>query len=280
MSLVLVACGDDGGSASDAAPEQVDAAPGEPDAATPAMTLVASLENGDVVVLDEATGAETVALEVSSAGADIGKVSSMEYGAAGDVWWLGTGGNAACRGCLYELDAASGEATRAGDGPDASRGLPGLCADPADGTLYTAEADGDGGLYTVDAETGVRTEVSTSVQVGSSGKGCAFTGPGRMLLAGGDALAWVDTTAGYEVTPIGALGYTGFTFVEDRQTIGSVAVRGDGTVFAIVKDGGGVGRLQATYLATIDPDTAEVTLVGATSAPVDGLAYVPAAKLP
>ena len=84
-----------------------------PDDELPIVTLVAADRNGDIYTINETTGSETFVINTTtqnSTGAmvDVGVVSSMLYVPSTELWWLGTGGNGECDGCIQTLDPATG----------------------------------------------------------------------------------------------------------------------------------------------------------------------------
>jgi hypothetical protein len=278
QSVTLVA----GGTATAAFSVVCDAIPEE-------MTLVAGDRDGNIYIVGEDTGLETYSFTPEAddgAGGvtPVGVISSMVHVPSTDAWWFGLGGNSICArgaGCVYSLDRDTNSPTV---GNAIFLGLPGvdavsgLAVDPATGKIYTFGSDTGSRLYELDPVTADTTIILSGLNEGSSGKGTTFS-DGLLYVAGGDKLTEIDIGAGTD-TLVGTLTFSGFTFAESSQTIGSMATRpSDGTVFAIVKDGGGQNSVVTTYLATIDVSTAVVTKVGANTNFLDGLAYVPTAWL-
>lgn len=268
--LVLIGCSDD--------EETTQPPPPAP------MTLVAADRSGNIVTVSEADGSETLIIDTftNCCGGinDVGVVSSMLYEPATGAWWLGTGGNADCAGCIQTLDPATREATTLSDNSGILGGVPGLAIHPSTGKAYTTEADGSSRLYEINVNTGVVTQLYDSMNLGAAGKGCTFTANGKMYVAGDDELSEVDVATGDE-TLIGAFSFVGFpVFSEVNQSIGSLTTRSDGVVFGILKDGGGIGRTSTTYLVRINLTNAQVTNVGVNTGRLDGLAYVPTSVIP
>ncbi len=279
--------GDEDAAVSTDASAGIDAPP--PDAAVAPTTLVAADRNGDIYLVDPTTGVDTLAINTMPAGAgvatEVGVVSAMLHIPSTNEWWLATGGNGDfCNGCILTLDPSTGAATilAANDGVVGENlgAIPGLAYDGVADGAFTTTADGSGELYALDADTGVASIIANGVNDGQSGKAMVLDGAGVLHVAGSDDLFTVDKVTGAAAT-VGAFTYTGFPVLADANpTIGSMTRRdSDGVVFGILMDGGG-GGVTATYLATIDLTTAEVTNVGANTVILDGLAFVPTALLP
>ena len=247
------------------------------------FTLVAADRDGDIYTINETTGAETFILNTTTQDAtggmvDVGVVSSMLWVEATGKWWLGTGGNAECAGCIQTLDVTTGVATMLSEpGPN---GISGLASHPTTGDIYTWESDSTNELFELDPVTGAATSVFSGLGFDSGGTGTTFSADGTLYVAAFRDLGTINLTTGAE-TEI-AMSYTGFpTFVNSSQTIGSMATRpSDGVVFGLLKDGGRSGTLQPTYLVRINLTTGEVTNIGQQSELMDGLAFVPTDELP
>ena len=248
-------------------------------------TLVAADRDGDIYTINETTGAATFIINTTTANStgtmvDVGVVSSMLWVESTQKWWLGTGGNAECDGCIQTLNPTTGVATtliRPGNGS----GISGLAAHPMTGAIYTWESDSTDELYRFDTVTGVPDTLFTGLPMPSSGTGTTFSLAGGLYVAADDELWTINLTTGVPGL-IGTLSFTGFpAFASSSQTIGSMTTRpSDGVVFGILKDGGGVGSTQTTFLVTVNLATAVVTNVGPQSELMDGLAYVPTSMLP
>jgi len=250
----------------------------------PPVTLVAADRAGDIYTIDEATGAETFIIptttqDATGAMVDVGVVSSMLYVPSTGLWWLGTGGNAECQGCIQTLNPTTGVATTLIQ--PGLRGIPGLAIHPTTGAIYSWEGDSTDELYEFDAVTGVPDTLFTGLPMPSSGTGTTFSTGGALYVAADDEL-WEMNPATGVPTLIDQFTFAGFpAFGSASQTIGSMATRpSDGVVFGILKDGGGVNATQVTYLVTISLTDAVVTNVGPQSELMDGLAYVPTSQLP
>jgi hypothetical protein len=248
------------------------------------VTLVAADRDGDIYTINETTGTETLIVPTSTSDGtggmvEVGVVSSMLYVTSTQQWWLGTGQNAECSGCIQTLDPATGIATTLAI-PAGLRGISGLAAHPTTGAIYTWESDSTNQLFGLDAVTADPDTLFSNLSPPSGGTGTTFGTDGTLYVAGGDELWTIDLVSGVP-TLIGALTLTGFPALGGRQTIGAMATRPtDGVVFGILKDGGGGGRTTATFLVTINLTTAEVTNVGAHTELMDGLAYIPTSLLP
>lgn len=179
------------------------------------------------------------------------------------------------------MDTVSGSATEGEyitlkDYPNLDA-IPGLAV-RLDGSVYTFRADAGGALIGLDPLTADSMLVFDGLNEGSQGKGTTFGNDGLLYVSGRSELSVIDVDA-QTIDTIGAFTYTGFpTLVDATPTIGSMATRvSDGTVFGILKDGGGGNGQNATYLVTINLATAELTNVGVTGELLDGLAYIPRA---
>jgi len=267
---LLVACGSDS-----TAPEEDESGP---------VTLVAADRDGNVYTINESTGAETFLIGTSTSdGAggmvDVGVVSSMLWVESTGKWWLGTGGNAECDGCIQTLDPATGVATTLSQpGPT---GISGLAIHPTTGAIYTWESDSTDELYELNPVTGLASLLYGSLGLDSGGTGTTFSNDGTLYVAAFRDLATINLATG-DTDVVGTMTYTGFpTFVNASQTIGAMTTRpSDGVVFGLLKDGGRSGTLQPTYLVTINLTTAEVTNVGQQGELMDGLAFIPTSVLP
>lgn len=253
------------------------------------MTLVAADRAGNIYTVDEGTGVEMLAFtpmtDDGAGGTEmLGVISSMARVPSTDAWWFGLGGNSVCGvldGCVYRLDMDSGSPTMGEAvfvGETGTYAVSGLAVDPETGKIYTFESDGSGPLFELDPVTAGTTIIISSVSEGSSGKGTTFS-EGLLYVAGDIRLTEIDIAGGTSAL-VADFTFVGFTFAEASQTIGSMATRPtDGVVFGIVKDGGGRSNTSTTYLVTIDVATAVVTIVGANTNLLDGLAYIPTAWL-
>ena len=124
--MLFAGCSDD--NTANPAPEQKQPEP---------VTLLAANRNGNVYTVNETTGASTLFLDTwtddSQGGTmDVGVVSSMVYVATTQKWWMGTGGQASCKGCISTLDPETGEASvlSTDGGQDHGIGVSGLAIHP------------------------------------------------------------------------------------------------------------------------------------------------------
>jgi hypothetical protein len=248
------------------------------------FALVATDRDGDIYRIDETTGAATLIITTTTqnaAGAmvDVGVVSSMLWVEATTKWWLGTGGNAECDGCIQTLNPATGVATtliRPGN-----NGISGLAIHPTTGAIYSWESDSSDELYSFNPVTGVPDTLFTGLPVPSGGTGTTFSTAGALYVAGRDELWTINLTTGV-ATLVNDMTYTGFpAFTQGSQPIVSMTTRAsDGTVFGLLRDGGTSGTPQPTFLVRVNLATAEITNVGRHTEIMDGLAYVPMSVLP
>jgi hypothetical protein len=266
---LLVACGSDSTGPEDVLP----------------VTLVAADRIGDIYTINETTGVETLIIPTTTQNStgtmvSVGVVSSMLYVESTQLWWLGTGGNAECDGCIQTLNPTTGVATTLRS-TVADRGVSGLAAHPTTGAIYTWESDSTNRLYGLDATTAVVDSLFTGLGIPSGGTGTTFSADGTLYVVGGDELWTIDLVTGVD-TYIGTTTFVGFpAFVGGNQSIGSMTTRpSDGQVFGILKDGGGISNIQVTYLVTVDLTTAAITNVGSQTELMDGLAFVPTTLLP
>lgn len=256
--------------------------------AIPEVTLVAADRDGNVYTVDAATGVESLLFTPMAddgvGGTEmLGVISSMAHIPATDAWWLGMGGQSVCPtrdACVMVEDTVSGSPTEGlyvvlGE-IDPLSGVSGLAVHPSTGKIYTFQSDSGGELYELDPVTVAETVVLSGLSEGGSGKGTTFSNDGLLYVFGEDELTEIDIDAGTD-TLIGTWTLTGFpTLLDPTPTIGSLATRvSDGTVFGILKDGGGGRSTTTTYLVTVNLATAEVTNVGVNTNLLDGLAYIP-----
>jgi hypothetical protein len=133
----------------------------------------------------------------------------------------------------------------------------------ADGTLYAYLDSGDG-LGTIDLGTGALTQLGTT-NVGCCGNGIAFSGAGVLLHANDTALHSLDQTTGAATQ----LALLGFPFGQVFPRVNAMDVDPDtGTLYAAVR------RDFANYLATVDPVTGAVSLIGGSQNGLDALAVL------
>ncbi|MDH3207978.1 MAG: hypothetical protein OEO79_15335 [Gemmatimonadota bacterium] len=251
---------------------------------TTAVTLVAADRDGDVYTINETTGAATLVINTTTQNAtgtlvDVGVVSSMLWVESTQRWWLGTGGNAECDGCIQTLNVSTGVATTLIQ--PGNNGISGLAIHPTTGAIYSWESDSTNELYSFDPVTGVPDTLFTGLPMPSSGTGTTFSTGGTLYVAADEELWTINLTTGAPAM-IGQMTFTGFpAFNSTSLTVGSMATRpSDGVVFGVLKDGGGVNSTVVTYLVRVNLTTAEITNVGPQTELMDGLAYVPTSVLP
>ncbi len=270
LAIAVAACGNH---------DKVDEAEPRPPA------LVAADSTGNIYDISPDTGAATRILQPKDEqGASPGKVSSMEFNGAEGIWWVGTGGQAPCSGCLFELDWKAGELSllqgeASGPNNDSPGAYPDLCRNPGDSKIYTTEPGADGFVYRLNEKTGVATAFPIEGELGLHGKGCVFVSANRMLVAA-DVQMTSYNTATAIATPVAFLSYRGAEFDQVSVTVGSMASRTNSPrVFVLVKDGGGTGdsagNSGTSYLGELNPDTGLVTIIGDTGLGLDGLAFIP-----
>ena len=140
---------------------------------------------------------------------------------------------------------------------------------PSDNTLFAYDASNSPthSLYTINTQTGKGTLVGSTGLAGSGGNGIAFSPGGVLYHANRTDLNTLDPATGL-ATPVAPMSYP----LPLSSTARAAALEfhpGDGTLYAIIKDGA------AAYLATVDPATAAVTVIGDTGeGDLDGMAFV------
>jgi hypothetical protein len=246
------------------------------------MTLVAGDSASVVYIVDEVTGTATplrsAMWQFESFGLlPVGTITSMSWIPSEDAWWITGGRRGFCPNCIFAFDLAADSARLVRRGVFEVDTLADFAVEPSTDRVYTLK-EGEGGyLFRVDLSTGEFLEVMGTLNEGFFGKGATFSNDGLLYVAGGDKLTRIRVSR-IEETVVGPLRYVGFpTFANYSVAIAALVTRSsDGTVFALVEDGGGpAGTISATYLATVDLETAVVTHVAATSARLSSLAYMP-----
>jgi hypothetical protein len=247
------------------------------------MTLVGADGNGNIYVVNEDTGEATHHLDTSTSdGAggfvDVGVVSSMLYVPETDKWWIGTGGNGACDGCIQTLDPSTGLVTTLHERPIRD-GVSGLAIHPATERIFSFGSDSSQELYEIDPTTGVFTLIVDTLDVGWAGKGTTFSTDGELFVVGEGDLYTVDPDTGAWAL-IGQLTLTGFpTLVDGNPDVVSMTTRAsDGVVLALLRDGRRRDN-RGTYLLSLNLETAEATLIGETLTNLEGLAFVPTSMI-
>ena len=256
-----------------------------PDEIPVTLTLVAADENGDIYTVNEETGVATFLLDTSTddgagGSVDVGVVSSMSYIPPTDEWWLGTGGQAECPGCIQTLDPSTGVATTLYDYDPGNRvGVSGLAVHPTTDRIFSFESDSSNELFELDAVTGVFTIIVDTLSVGSSGKGTTFSAAGDLYVVGDGDLYTVDPDTGAH-SLIEVVDRTGFPTLQDCcPDVMALATRtSDGAVFGILRDGSRRDNY-GTYLFILNLETVEAVLVGQTTDLLEGLAYIPTSMI-
>jgi hypothetical protein len=248
------------------------------------MTLVGADRQGRIHLVDETTGATTFLdsafvqhpYATFPSIAPMGHVTSMAWLPTVGQWWVATARTAICANCIYAFDPAADSARVVRYLIEEVDTLADFAVDPKNGRLYAFTTGGSGYLFRVDGEGDLHEVLRTGV--GSTGRGTTFWTDGRIYAVGG---YFEQRLSGIEIErltedDIGPITYVGFPpFGTQPVTIRSLSSRpGDGVVFALVRSG------DTTYLATLDPATAVVVNLGATSSPLTALAYVPTRLLP
>ncbi len=247
------------------------------------MTLVAADRNGFLYTLDETTGVETVLRQamtinpLSGSPTPVGVVTSLSWTPSPGALWLGTDFGGICSRCLYAF--RPGATTEALVRPLVREvdGISDFAVHPITRRIYTFDRNGGGYLFRVDPEWAVYTEVMQRLDEGSFGKGTTFSSDGRLYVAGDQRLTRIRLNL-REVIHVGSFSYTGFPpFATPEVSINSMTTRpADGVVFGILQDGGDIyHEVSATYLVTIDLETAEVTNLAANANLLSALTWVP-----
>jgi hypothetical protein len=136
----------------------------------------------------------------------------------------------------------------------------------ADGTLYTY-LDPNDGLGTIDIGTGALTQLGFT-NVGCCGNGIAFSSGGVLFHANDTAVNTLDQTT----AAAAQVALLGFPFGQVFPRVGAMDFDpATGTLYAAVR------RDFANYLATVDPTTGAVSMLGGTQNGLDALAvfFVP-----
>jgi hypothetical protein len=254
--------------------DMVDPVPTEP------MTLVGADRQSRIHLVDEGNGATTLfdtvyiehPHELITASIPLGSVTSMEWVPTADMWWVGSGRTAACPNCLYHFVPEADSARLIRRLIQETDTIADFAVDPANGRVYTFKAGSGGYLFRVDLAWGWYDEV-LRLDEGASGKGTTFWTDGNLYVAGGlhqQRLTRIELLR-HEAEDVGPLTYVGFPpFAGYSVKVHAMATReSDGEVFSLVQNGA------ATFLATLDPTNAVVVNVGATTTPLNALAYVP-----
>lgn len=263
----LSGCSGGGGGGFDAGP---------PDAGGGNEVLIGFDRNGDLYSFDLATGVETLRVNTSLNGQDVGVVSSAMYLADSGQLWLGTGGAGLtpCKSCVLSLDPATGVATEL-HGGNVLKGVASMARSPGGGFVYSANGNSNQ-LYGISPDTGQPQFISQFSQGRASGGGMAFDENGVLYAALEVSLFTVNPGTAV-TTRVGFFTFTGFATDVSDSGINSMAVL-DGVLYGILYDRRSAAR--TTYLVRVNPTTAEVTNIRQNSVSMEGLAVVPANLLP
>jgi hypothetical protein len=247
------------------------------------MTLVAADRDGFVYAVDPSTGIEALMRRArtvhpfSGSPTPVGVVTSLVWIPTPGALWLGTDRGGICSRCLYAFRPAATEEVLVRPLVKEVDGVSDFAVHPVTRRIYTFDRNGGGYLFRVDPEWATYTEVMQNLDEGSYGKGTTFSNDGLLYVAGDERLTRIRLNR-QEVTQVGDFSYTGFpAFATTEVSINSLTTRpADGVVFGILQDGGGLYHdVGATYLVTIDLETAEVTNLGANANLLSALAWVP-----
>lgn len=233
--------------------------------------------------LNPGTGATTL---VGALG--IGPVTGSAIDPSSGIYYTNPGGGGCCptptSGCLYSVSLASGAATQVGCDPiqGGNDPIPGLAFGP-DGHFYgvrlaynAAPEDGQMHLCRIDRTTGVLTDIGP-IGDWCRGHGAAFGADGNLYVWNDcDGLTRVSTSDASQ-TVIGG-GFVGFPQGFDSPRIPDMARAPDGTLWAIVVDGGEGEYYSAT--ATVDTTTGDVTFVATLSEEVNTIEFTGTAAGP
>lgn len=250
---------------------------GPPDAGQPSEVLIAFDRNGDLYSFDPTTGVETLRLDTSLNGQDIGVVSSALFLTDTSQLWLGTGGAGItpCKSCVLSLDIATGQATQL-HGGNVLKGVASMARSPGGGFIYSANGNSNQ-LYGINPANGQPQFINLFSEGRASGGGMTFDQLGILYAALEVSLFTVDPATAV-TTRVQYLTFTGFPVDVSNSGLNSLTVLG-GTMYGILYDRNS-GSLRTTYLVRVNPATAEVTNIRQNSVAMEGLAVVPANLLP
>jgi hypothetical protein len=242
----------------------------------PSELLIAFDRQGELHLMDTATGANSLKLNTSGVGGEnIGVVSAAVYNSDAGRIWLGMGGLSAipCSGCLLSLDTTTGATTVLAE-PDV-KGLTSLTRAPAGGFVYAVNGNSNE-LWGINPEDGVPQRIANFSEGVARGGGLVFDRASILYAALDIALYTVNPTTAV-TTRVQQFTYNGFPTPISDGAVNSMALMGT-TVYGLIFDR--QDPLRATYLVTIDLATAVVTHIGPTASPMEGLAVVPGNLLP
>jgi hypothetical protein len=238
--------------------------------------LIAFSRVGDLYVIDPATGVDTLRLDTSLDGQDIGVVSSALYVAEAGTLWIGTGaaGQTTCKACVLRLDLTSGQATVL-DNTTNMKGVADMARSPLGGFIYATNGRSRE-FWGINPADGQAQLVGTFSQGEARGGGLTFDAAGLLYGSLDNTFFRVDPATS-TTTQVSLLTYSGFSPPVVDGALNAMAVVGN-TIYGILYDRESLDR--TTYLVRIDPATALVTLVAQNSVSMEGLAVVPANLLP
>src|SRR5689334_1820582 len=213
--------------------------------------------------LSPTTGAATL---VGSIG--FSNVGAMAFGPGGVLYGIGLNGGGA--GALITINTATGAGTQVA----LITGLVGTCCGlisdmdfrPSDGVLFAREGGDQGGrVYTINTTTGVATLIGTDTLTNADGNAMAFSAGNGLYWAGDANLHTINqsTAAGTLVVAVNWLGVGNHS----GPRANGMNLDAAGAVWASVRDGHPLPSL-----STINISTGVVTLIGATTSGMDGLA--------
>jgi len=238
--------------------------------------LIAFSRVGDLYVIDPATGADTLRLDTSLDGADIGVVSSALYVTEAGTLWIGTGaaGQTTCKACVLRLDLTTGQATVL-DNTTNMKGVADMARSPLGGFIYATNGRSRE-FWGVNPADGQAQLVGTFSQGEARGGGLTFDASGVLYGSLDNTLFRVDPATS-TTSQVNLLTYSGFPTPIADGALNAMAVLGS-TIYGILYDRESLDR--TTYLVRIDTATATVTFVAQNSVSMEGLAVVPANLLP
>jgi hypothetical protein len=250
------------------------------------MTLVGADLQGRIHRVEESSGATSfldsvfIQFPFASTGAravPIGPITSMVWVPGWEMWWVGTARTAICQNCIYAYEPAADTARLIRRKIQEVDTIGDFAVHPRTGGVYTFKGGIAGYLFRVDVWNGWYNEVMRSDE-GASGKGSTFTPDGNLFVAAGmpdQALTRINVVRA-EMEQVGPLTYVDFPPLTWDVEVQSLATRADGAIYALVVD----AAASRSFLATLDPSNAVVVNLGATSVPLNALAYVPSRLIP
>jgi hypothetical protein len=244
---------------------------------TPPEILIAAGESGDIIRIDDTTGAESLLLDTFVAGPlSAGTIASLLWNPAVNQLWAGAGGQGNCDGCLQRVDTTTGELFLV-DAGNSGSALCGMAIRDASGPIHAPECDSRG-MRTLSPTTGVQTSVTTgpSGVGGISGNGITFALDGTLYHVGESQLYVLNPADGTQISSTD-LSFVGFPAAPEGVMSDLTVRASDGVLYASID-----GHLNSGqgYIATINPVTSVVTYLATTSVPFEALAFVPSSAFP